>query len=67
MPKLSDIDVYQRLIDASDALGEDTGETVRGDTALKAARRALTLLQMALVKAMDDASRPADEPPSPPA
>lgn len=51
---LSDGEAYQRLINASDALGEAAGETVHADTALKAARRALTMIQMGLVKAVDD-------------
>lgn len=58
--KLSDTEVYQRLIDASDALGAKEAKSVRGNTALKAARRALTLIQMGLLKAIET------EPPSPP-
>jgi len=61
--KLSDAAVYQRLVDASDALGKDPGETVRGDTALTAARRALVLIQMGLVKAADEATEQPDASP----
>ncbi|MDX1006752.1 hypothetical protein GOE08_07615 [Sinorhizobium medicae] len=53
--KLSDDQVYERLHAAYLALGREEGETVRGDTALKAARRALTLLQMGHVAAQDSA------------
>ncbi|WP_146119567.1 hypothetical protein [Phyllobacterium phragmitis] len=54
--KLNDEQAYDRLHSALLAIGKEEGETVRGDTSLKAARRALTLLQMGLLKAMDDDS-----------
>ena len=53
--KLLDDQVYERLHAAYLALGREEGETVRGDTALKAARRALTLLQMGHLAAQDSA------------
>lgn len=69
---LSDHQVYQRLIDASAMLGQAGAASTHGDTAIKAARKALVLIQMGLVKAMDDAAddaatEPADGPPLPPA
>jgi hypothetical protein len=54
--KLSDDQAYERLHTALLALGKQEGQTVRGDTSLKAARRALALLQMGLLKAMDESS-----------
>lgn len=51
--KLSDDQVYERLHAAYLALGREEGETVRGDTALKAARRAIMLLQMGHLAAQD--------------
>lgn len=59
--KLSDDQVYERLHAAYLALGREDGETVRGetvrgDTALKAARRALVLLQMGHLAAQDSGS-----------
>ena len=54
--KLNDEQTYDRLYAALLALGGEEGQTVRGDTSLKAARQALVLLQMGLLKAMDDDS-----------
>jgi hypothetical protein len=54
--KLSDKQAYERLHSALLALGREDGETVRGDTSLKAARRAIALVQMGLLKAMDEES-----------
>ncbi|WP_457299167.1 hypothetical protein [Phyllobacterium sp. P5_D12] len=54
--KLNDEQAYDRLYAALLALGGEEGQTVRGDTSLKAARQALVLLQMGLLKAMDDDS-----------
>ena len=51
--KLSDDQVYERLHAALLALGREDGATVRGDTALKAARRAIVLLQMGHLAAQD--------------
>lgn len=53
MAKLSDIAVYDRLHAAREALGSEEGETGHGDTALKAARRALALLQAGHLMKMD--------------
>lgn len=50
---LTDEDVHELLVAATYALGDAGGATVRGDTAIKAARRALALLQFALVSAME--------------
>jgi hypothetical protein len=54
--KLSDDQAYERLHTALLSLGKEEGQTVRGDTSLKAAKRALALLQMGLLKAMDESS-----------
>ncbi len=54
--KLTDDQAYERLHAALLAIGKEEGQTVRGDTSLKAARRALALLQMGLLKAMDEDS-----------
>jgi hypothetical protein len=51
--KLSDNQVHDRLVAAERALGSDEAATVRGDTAITAARRALNLLQFGLVEAME--------------
>lgn len=51
--KLSDNEVHDRLIAASDALGEDEGVTVHGNTALEAARAMLTKLQLGLLLISD--------------
>ena len=50
---LTDNDVHARLCGARDLLGQELGKTVRGQTALSTARRALVLLQIALVSAME--------------
>lgn len=51
--KLTDFEVHDRLVAAAEALGREEAETVRGRTALEAARRALTLLQVGLVYAVE--------------
>lgn len=53
---LSDDEVFERLHAVLLELVNANGATVRGDTALKAARQALALLQMSLLKAQDQAS-----------
>jgi len=53
-PKLTDNEVHERIYKALIAVGTDDAETVRGETALEAARRALTILMFGLVKSMDD-------------
>lgn len=50
---LTDEDVHDRLHAALEALGEGRPETLRGCTAYSAARRALVLLQLGLVAAME--------------
>ena len=52
-PPISDDEAYERLHAALTALGREDGQTTRGDTALKAARKALALLQMGLIAAID--------------
>lgn len=56
--KLTDEQVWNRLHVASEALGEAKGATVAGDTALTAARRALALLQMGVLKSADADQEP---------
>ena len=50
---LTDIDVYNRLQRAIEALGNEGAETVHGNTALDAARLALTAYQVALLANME--------------
>lgn len=50
---LTDNEVHDRLVAAVEALGEREAETVRGRTALAAARRALLMFQIALVAAAE--------------
>lgn len=59
--KLSDNDVHALLCAASDALGGQDAQTTHGQSALETARRALLLLQFALVKAGDDYLPPSTE------
>ena len=60
---LDDDEVYERLARAMRALGNDTGHTTRGNTALTTARTMLTMLQMALVLAQERATgRLAEQP-----
>jgi hypothetical protein len=51
--KLSDNQAHDRLVEARRALGDDAGLTKRADTALKAARQALTGLATALLIASE--------------
>lgn len=51
--KLSDVAIYDRMHAALEALGREEGETGHGDTAIKAARRALALLQAGHLMKMD--------------
>jgi hypothetical protein len=46
--KLSDIDVHDRLYAARNALGDEEAETVEGNTAIEAARKALSLFNAAI-------------------
>ena len=50
---LSDNAASDRLFAAMRALGDAPGETVRADTALKAARRSLWLIQLGLLMASE--------------
>lgn len=56
MKPLSDNQAHDLLTDARRALGDDPGETVRADTALKAARQALSGLALALLYASETGS-----------
>ena len=60
---LSDTEAHDRLCKAAEALGNERGATKPADTALEAARRALVLLQLGLVQAMDQPAT--GSPPSP--
>ncbi|MCP1550711.1 pentose-5-phosphate-3-epimerase [Methylorubrum zatmanii] len=62
---LTDNEVHDRLVAAVEALGTRPGATVRGDTSLLAARRALSLFQLALLMAVEQESdeMPAYRPP----
>lgn len=50
---LTDDEVHDRLVAAVEALGDRSASTTRGQTALDAARRALTLFQLALLMAVE--------------
>jgi hypothetical protein len=54
---LSDNQVDDRLKAAHDALGDAPGATLRGDTALTAARKMLALLSLGLITASVRAER----------
>lgn len=51
--KLTDIEAYDRLHDATQALGGEGGITPAANTALTSARLALVSFQMALIRSMD--------------
>ncbi len=51
----TDNQVYECIANALQALGSTRAETVRGNTALIAARRALALFQLGLLRAENDA------------
>lgn len=53
---LSDDAAYERMANALNALGNEPGETVRADTAIKAARRSLNLLMFGLLAAQEAGS-----------
>lgn len=53
-PKLTDTDAYDLLFNAREALGDQEAKTVRANTALTTARRALTMLQFALLQAGEE-------------
>lgn len=52
-PKLTDTEAYDLLFNAREALGDQDAETVRANTALTTARRALSMLQFALLQASE--------------
>lgn len=52
-PKLTDTEAYDLLFKAREALGDQEAETVRANTALTTARRALAMLQFALLQASE--------------
>lgn len=49
--KLSDNEAGDRIHAAEEILGDEPGETEWGDAALMAARKALMLIRLALIKA----------------
>lgn len=53
---LTETEVHDRLVAAREALGEEAGETELGLNTLTTARRALSILQIGLVKAMEEDS-----------
>lgn len=55
-PKLSDNHAHDLLTEARRVLGNAEGETTRADTALEAARRALSGLALALLVASEKGS-----------
>lgn len=55
---LNDLETWDRLNAALDALGTAPGHTKAADTALGAARRALILLQMGVLKAAETDQEP---------
>lgn len=60
--KLTDTEVYDLLFQAVELLSTGSGETVRGETALRAGEKMLHLLQIGLLNGMengtDDPTRP---------
>lgn len=55
---ISDNEAHDRLGAALNALGTGTGETVAGHSALKTARRALSLISLGLIKASEQSRSP---------
>lgn len=56
MKPLSDNEIHDRLTAARQIIGDEAAETVRGDTALKAARQVLSGLGLALLLAGEQES-----------
>lgn len=56
MKPLTDNEIHERLAAARKLIGDDEAETVRGDTALKAARQVLSGLGLALLLAGEQES-----------
>jgi hypothetical protein len=53
MPRLSDNEIGDRLHAAIEMIGTEEGETIRGNTALIAARQSLSLLKEGLLIAAE--------------
>jgi hypothetical protein len=67
MGGISDIEAGDRLAAARDVLGHERGATTAGNTALEAARKALSLISLGLIAAGEKREATADPPPpSPP-
>jgi hypothetical protein len=70
IPKLSDNQIGDRLHAALEKIGTCEGETIRGNTALAAARQTLNLLEQGLLIAAernsDDVSTMMNQPVVPP-
>jgi len=62
---LNDEEVWNRLHAALEVLGAARGTTTAGDTALTAARRALVLLQMGVLKSAEADQEPFKGPAEP--
>ena len=62
---LSDLDVFNRLHAALEALGEEEAVTTGGNAAIRAARLALTAYQMAIVARMQATTERNRLPPVP--
>lgn len=66
MKALSDAEAADRLARASTALGDEPGASVQAETALAAARKALTMLMLGLEQAGDpEPQAPHPPPPAP--
>lgn len=60
MKSLTDNEIHQRLSAARELLGNDEADTIRGDTALRAARKVLSGLGLALLLAGEQESNRLD-------
>jgi hypothetical protein len=60
--KLTDLEVYDRLHAALLALGDEDAVTIHGNTAIHAAKQAISMFEAALLTKMIKAKAP--EPPS---
>lgn len=59
---LNDTEVWDALHAALEALGEHDGATTAGGSAIRSARRALILLQMAVLKSQEAEQEPFERP-----
>ena len=64
MPDLTDEEAHDRLIAAREALGDDAATSTAANTAMEAARKALVMLQLGLLMAME--RRESGDAPPPP-